>query len=134
MLRHLWCVRVCTCVYVRLCSAQPVLGVLLCWRGAATSTTFYCRLLLHSPTFLRPSPNFCHHQLTLPFFFLQVVIDQNVLIKASAELTMTEASSIADNTLEYTVRSLLWALRAPEILKANNGEAVRGAGRGWGGE
>ena len=62
------------------------------------------------------------------FFFLQVVIDQNVLIKASAELTMTEASSIADNTLEYTVRSLLWALHAPEILKANNGEG------GWGGD
>ena len=51
-----------------------------------------------------------------------MVIDQNVLIKASAELTMTEASSIADNTLEYTVRSLLWALRAPEILKANSGK------------
>jgi len=35
---------------------------------------------------------------------------------------MTEASNIADNTLEYTVRSLLWALRAPEILKAASGE------------
>lgn len=35
---------------------------------------------------------------------------------------MTEASNIADNTLEHTVRSLLWALRAPEILKAASGE------------
>lgn len=30
---------------------------------------------------------------------------------------MPEASRIADNTLEFTVRSMLWALRAPEILK-----------------
>ena len=64
------------------------------------------------------------------------MIDQNVLIKASAELTMNEASSIADNTLEYTVRSLLWALRAPEILKANDGEGCgpeMGQGvAGWG--
>ncbi len=51
-----------------------------------------------------------------------MVIDQNVLTRASSELTMTEASAIADNTLEYTVKSLLWALRAPEILKATNGE------------
>eukprot|EP00955_Chlamydomonas_euryale_P113552 366226-Chlamydomonas_euryale.AAC.11 len=48
----------------------------------------------------------------------QVVIDQNVLTRA-AELTMPEASAIADNTLEATVRSLLSALHAPQILKVH---------------
>lgn len=35
---------------------------------------------------------------------------------------MSEASAIADNTLEYTVRSLMWALHAPEVLKVTRGE------------
>ena len=52
----------------------------------------------------------------------QVVIDQNVLTRASSELKMSEASAIADNTLEYTVRSLMWALHAPEVLKVTRGE------------
>mmetsp|Transcript_6724 Transcript_6724/g.14841 ORF Transcript_6724/g.14841 Transcript_6724/m.14841 type:complete len:727 (-) Transcript_6724:464-2644(-) len=53
-----------------------------------------------------------------------VVIDQGVLTRASSELTIPEASAIADNTLEYTVRSVLWALRAPEILKVTNGSFI----------
>ena len=43
--------------------------------------------------------------------WLQVVVEQGVLTKASAELTMAQASAIADNTLEHTVRATLWALR-----------------------
>ena len=54
----------------------------------------------------------------------QVTIDQNVLVRASSELTMPEASRIADNTLEYTVKTMLWALRAPEILKVAQGTFV----------
>lgn len=34
----------------------------------------------------------------------QVVVDQDVLTRASAELTMPEASAIADKTLQHTVR------------------------------
>jgi hypothetical protein len=49
-------------------------------------------------------------------------VDQNVLTRASSELTMHEASAIADNTLEYTVRSLLSALKTPEVLKVTRGE------------
>lgn len=49
-------------------------------------------------------------------------MDQDVLTKASAELTMPEACAIADKTLQYTVRSILWALKAPEILKVSHGE------------
>lgn len=52
---------------------------------------------------------------------LQVVVDQDVLTKASAELTIAEASAIADKTLQFTVRFILWALRAPEILLVSNG-------------
>lgn len=52
---------------------------------------------------------------------MQVVVDQDMLTKASAELTIPEAGAIAENTLQYSVRSLLWALQAPEILKASNG-------------
>lgn len=59
--------------------------------------------------------------LTELVYGFQVVVDQNVLIKASPDLTMAEATSIADNTLQYTVRSTLWALRAPEILMVCNG-------------
>lgn len=51
----------------------------------------------------------------------QVVVDQDVLTKASAELTIPEAGAIAENTLQYSVRSMLWALQAPEILKASDG-------------
>ena len=51
-----------------------------------------------------------------------MVVDQDVLTKASAELTIPEAAAIAENTLQYSVRSMLWALQAPEILKASNGE------------
>ena len=47
------------------------------------------------------------------------------LMRASAELTMTEASSISDTTLEYTVKSIMWALRAPEVLKVTHGEGHR---------
>lgn len=44
-----------------------------------------------------------------------------MLTKASSEVTMLEASAIADVTLEATVRSILWALKAPELLKVTDG-------------
>ncbi|GIL90961.1 hypothetical protein Vretimale_17091 [Volvox reticuliferus] len=52
---------------------------------------------------------------------LVVVIAQGVLTRASADLTMSQAEAIADNTLVYTVQSTLWALRAPEVLKVSHG-------------
>lgn len=42
------------------------------------------------------------------------------MLTTAAELTMPEASAIADNTLEATVRALLSALHAAEILKAGD--------------
>eukprot|EP00798_Chlamydomonas_sp_ICE-L_P016544 gene16544-22773_t len=45
---------------------------------------------------------------------LTVVVDQAKLTRASAELTMTQATAISDTTLEYTVHSIMWALNAPE--------------------
>ena len=36
-------------------------------------------------------------------------------------MTIAEATMIADNALEHTVRSLLAALQAPEILKSTQG-------------
>ena len=48
---------------------------------------------------------------------------QDVLSKAVGGSTMTvaEATNIADNALEHTVRTILAALQAPEILKSTSG-------------
>lgn len=46
----------------------------------------------------------------------QVVISQGVLTRASAELTMSQAEAIADNTLVYTVQSTMWALRCAKSV------------------
>ncbi len=48
---------------------------------------------------------------------------QDVLAKVGggAAMTIAEATMIADNALEHTVRSLLAALQAPEILKSTQG-------------
>jgi hypothetical protein len=54
---------------------------------------------------------------------MQVVVPQGVLTRASAELTINEASAIADNTLEVSCRSILWALNVPEVLRASAGAA-----------
>jgi hypothetical protein len=53
---------------------------------------------------------------------LVVVVNQGILPQASKELTIAQASTIADNTLEYTIRAILWSLRAPEILVGAQGE------------
>ena len=55
---------------------------------------------------------------------LTVVVAQGVLQRASAELTIKDASAIADNTLEYSVRCVLWALGAPELLIASHAGAA----------
>lgn len=47
---------------------------------------------------------------------------QGVLTRASADLTINEASAIADNTLEVSCRAVLWAVGAPEVLLASGGE------------
>jgi hypothetical protein len=49
---------------------------------------------------------------------LQVLVSQEVLCRAYAELTITEASTISDTTLVYIARSILWAVSAPEVLIA----------------
>ncbi|GAX83431.1 hypothetical protein CEUSTIGMA_g10856.t1 [Chlamydomonas eustigma] len=113
--------------------------------GSSSSSPGGATLMLQVVNHLHRCGHFVGVALTRPFLFegarkveqadalvealeevasLVVVIDQNVLTRASSDLTMSEASSIADNTLEYTVRSLLWALRAPEILKVTHGSYV----------
>lgn len=49
-----------------------------------------------------------------------------MLSKAVGGSTMTvaEATNIADNALEHTVRTILAALQAPEILKSTSGQAA----------
>lgn len=39
-------------------------------------------------------------------------------------MTVAEATVIADNALEHTVRTILAALQSPEILKSTSGEAL----------
>lgn len=58
---------------------------------------------------------------------LVVVVNQGILQQASRDLTIAQASTIADNTLEYTIRACLWALNAPEILVATQGKAAAAA-------
>jgi hypothetical protein len=108
-------------------------------------------VLLQAAAYLRRSGYFVVAALTRPFDFegrrrleeadaliealrdvaqLAVVVSQGVLQRASAELTIQEASAIADNTLEFSARSVLWALGAPEVLRASQGE---GGERGCGG-
>jgi hypothetical protein len=48
----------------------------------------------------------------------QVLVSQEVLCRAYAELTINEASTISDTTLVYIARSILWAVSAPEVLIA----------------
>lgn len=55
---------------------------------------------------------------------VQVVVPQGVLVRASAELTVTQALEIADMTLETSCRAIQWALNVPEVLMASSGEAV----------
>ncbi|KAK9810099.1 hypothetical protein WJX72_004870 [[Myrmecia] bisecta] len=57
---------------------------------------------------------------------LVVVIEQDVLSKVTggAAMTVAEATMIADNALEHTVRSILAALQAPEILKSTAGALI----------
>jgi hypothetical protein len=51
----------------------------------------------------------------------QVVVPQGVLVRASAELTVTQALEIADMTLETSCRAIQWAINVPEVLLASAG-------------
>jgi hypothetical protein len=53
---------------------------------------------------------------------VQVVVPQGVLVRASAELTVTQALEIADMTLETSCRAIQWAINVPEVLLASAGE------------
>lgn len=55
---------------------------------------------------------------------LQVVVPQGVLVRASAELTVTQALEIADMTLETCCRAIQWALNVPEVLLASSGANI----------
>jgi hypothetical protein len=57
---------------------------------------------------------------------LVVVVNQGILQQASKELTISQASTIADNTLEYTIRAILWSLKAPEVLVGAQGARLMG--------
>lgn len=91
--------------------------------AAQASAPAYDRAALATPL---PPTHTCIHT--------QVVVAQGVLQRASAELTIKDASAIADNTLEYSVRSVLWALDAPELLCASEGAAGGPGGAGEEGE
>lgn len=54
---------------------------------------------------------------------LVAVMEQEVLLQAfgDAQLTVAEATDIADNALEHTARSVLQAVQAQEILKSSRG-------------
>lgn len=52
---------------------------------------------------------------------LQVVVPQGVLVRASTQLTVTQALEIADMTLETSCRAIQWALNVPEVLLASAG-------------
>lgn len=54
--------------------------------------------------------------------YVQVVVPQGVLVRASAELTVTQALEIADMTLETSCRAIQWAINVPEVLLASAGE------------
>ena len=66
----------------------------------------------------------------------QVVVDQGVLTRAASDLTVSGASSIADNTLEYSMRCVMWALHSHELMHVADGQSVRLSGgiRGGRGE
>lgn len=104
-------------------------------------------LLLSLVTALRDTGHFTVVSVTRPFEFegqrkvdaadrmiaaleeaahLVVVVEQDVLSKAVGGSTMTvaEATNIADNALEHTVRTILAALQAPEILKSTSGALI----------
>ncbi|DBA68374.1 hypothetical protein WJX79_000768 [Trebouxia sp. C0005] len=57
---------------------------------------------------------------------LVVVVEQDVLSKAvgGSAMTVAEATNIADNALEHTVRTILASLQAPEILKSTSGALI----------
>ena len=52
---------------------------------------------------------------------------QDVLCSAvgGSAMTVAEATNIADNALEHTVRTILASLQAPEILKSTSGAAMQ---------
>jgi hypothetical protein len=102
------------------------------------------QLLLQLSSALRSAGHFTVAALTAPFEFeghakaeqaaltvaaldetahLVAVMEQNVLLQAFGEsqLTVAEATDIADNALEHTARSVLQAVQAQEILKSSRG-------------
>ncbi|PSC70531.1 nudC domain-containing 2 [Micractinium conductrix] len=51
------------------------------------------------------------------------VMEQDVLLQAfgDAQMTVAEATNIADNALEHSIRCILQAVQAPEILRSSRG-------------
>ena len=52
----------------------------------------------------------------------QDVLSQVMTNAGGTPMTVAEATLIADNALEHTVRCLLAAMAAPEVLKSTQGE------------
>ncbi|KAK9846543.1 hypothetical protein WJX81_006281 [Elliptochloris bilobata] len=118
--------------------------------AAAAGTPGGPDTLLHLVRELRAGGHFTAAAVTRPFAFeggrkaeaavrlvaslqdaahLVAVIDQDVLTHVGlgaggAPMTMAEATLIADNALEHTVRTVLAALTAPELLKSTRGALV----------
>lgn len=110
--------------------------------GAAINSAGGATMVLQLVSFLRRHGFFVVAAMTRPFEFeglrkveqadaliealedvahLVAVVRSDTLLKSSADLTMDAARSIAETTLEFMVRSILWALQAPEMLKVSRG-------------
>eukprot|EP00775_Hariotina_reticulata_P011696 gene11695-11840_t len=108
----------------------------------ATTQTLVLEKLLQLASYLRQIGFFVVVALTKPFEFegrrkvdeadaliealqdvaqLVVAVAQDDLMRTSAELTINDASAIAINTLEVSCKAVLWALGAPEMLRASAG-------------
>ena len=55
----------------------------------------------------------------------QDVLSKVMMNAAGSPMTVAEATLIADNALEHTVRCVLAALQAPEILKSTQGDVLQ---------
>ena len=112
--------------------------------GPAAAVPGGAALVLQLVTALRAAGHFTVAAVTAPFEFegggkaeqarslvaaleekthLVAVMEQEVLLQAfgDSQLTVAEATEIADNALEHTARSVLQAVQAQELLKSSRG-------------
>jgi len=76
-----------------------------------------------TPAIRQPTMHIGETQLAYLSLPTTALVMQDVLSKAvgGSAMTVAEATNIADNALEHTVRTILASLQAPEILKSTSG-------------